>query len=78
MKAGHRIKQLRTDRKITQKELGNAVGILQHDISRLEKQPKNHIVENWIRMAKFFGMTVEELYEGTDPKDISKISHNSM
>jgi Predicted transcriptional regulators len=61
---GLRIKQLRERKGITQEQLGEAVGVLQSNISMIEcgrSRPSWAVAE---KLAKFFGITLAELLAG--------------
>ncbi len=58
MTRGELIKQLRTQRKWTQAELGKAVGVSWQNISAMERG-KHGTDKNIIAIAKAFGLSVE-------------------
>ncbi|ETA73340.1 helix-turn-helix domain-containing protein [Ligilactobacillus equi] len=62
----NRIKELRKERGITLKELSEAVGLAISTLSGYEKKEnekgsRNPKIENWEKLADFFGVTVEYL-----------------
>lgn len=77
-----RIRQLRTDKGVTQQELADALGITQQAVGRWERGLATPDSSTLPRIADYFGVTVDELL-GRDtkpapivekkPKDLKKI-----
>lgn len=59
----NRVKQLRLDKKISQKELALILGVTRQTIIALEKQKYSPSLHLAMRLAKFFGVKVEELFK---------------
>lgn len=57
----NRIRELRKEKGISQKELADAIGISFQSISFFERGEKNPSIENWIKLANFFDVSVPEL-----------------
>ena len=57
-----RIQELRKQRKLSQEELANHVGVTRQTITSLEvgKYTASHLLAH--KIAKFFGMTIEEVF----------------
>ncbi|WP_162257644.1 helix-turn-helix domain-containing protein, partial [Ligilactobacillus equi] len=63
----NRIKELRKKKGLTLKQLSEKVGISNPTLSRYEKGTRNPKIENWHKLANFFGVTVEYLQgQGND------------
>ena len=58
----NRIAELRRERRITQEELGAAVGVTRQTIISLENGRYNASLLLAHRIAKYFGMTIEEVF----------------
>lgn len=56
-----RIKELREQRGILQKEMGDALGIAQNTLSQYETGRREPDLETTKRIADYFGVTVDEL-----------------
>ena len=61
MSVGENIKKLRTTRNITQQELGEHIGSSQAMIAQVERGTKNISLPLAAEIAKFFGITLEDL-----------------
>ena len=67
-----RIKELRKQKKITMKKLGNVIGVSESTISLYEngkRQPDNDTLK---RLADFFNVSVDYLLDRTDEKNPSE------
>ena len=64
-----KIAQLRKQRRISQEELANAVGVTRQTITSLEveKYPASLILA--YKIAKYFGMTIEEVFDFSEMED---------
>lgn len=70
-----RIKQVRKVLKMSQKELANAIGVSQKDISLLENGKKEFIPRKYFEYFLYRGIDLNSLfYESTDIRFIEKIS----
>ena len=58
----NRIAELRRERRVTQEELGEAVGVTRQTIISLENGRYNASLLLAHRIAKYFGMTIEEVF----------------
>ena len=58
----NRIAQLRRERRITQEELGAAVGVTRQTIISLENGRYNASLLLAHRIARYFGLTIEEVF----------------
>ena len=58
----NRIAQLRRERRITQEELGAAVGVTRQTIISLENGRYNASLLLAHRLARYFGLAIEELF----------------
>ena len=65
----NRIAELRRERRVTQEELGEAVGVTRQTIISLENGRYNASLLLAHRIAKYFGLTIEEvfLFEEEEP-----------
>lgn len=62
MQTRHRIKEFREACGLSQERLGEETGMFQESVGRMERNPQNKVIENWIRVARALGTTVEGLY----------------
>lgn len=58
----NRIAELRRERRITQEELGAAVGVTRQTIISLENGRYNASLLLAHKIARYFGLTIEELF----------------
>lgn len=65
-----RIQELRKERRISQEELANAVGVTRQTITSLECEKYTASLVLAYKIAKYFGMTIEEVF------DFSNLSEN--
>ncbi len=56
-----RIKKLRKAKKMTQKDLANRFGVTNITVSRWETGIKKPSIETAIKLADFFGVSLDEL-----------------
>ena len=59
---GLKIKELRTDKGITQKELANALGVTEQAISRWENQTCCPDLSLIVPIARYFSVSTDELF----------------
>ncbi|MCI9410034.1 MAG: helix-turn-helix transcriptional regulator [Oscillospiraceae bacterium] len=57
-----RIQELRKERKISQEELALAVGVTRQTITSLECEKYTASLALAYKIAKYFGMTIEEVF----------------
>ena len=67
-----RLKQLRTERGMSQVRLAMELSVSQHTISRYETGEREADYAMLIRIADFFGVSVDYLLERTDNPRINK------
>jgi len=68
MNINNRIKDLRTQRNITQSQLGNVLGIGQKAVSLIEKGINKPSVQQVETLSRYFGVTIDYLVTGVDVK----------
>lgn len=61
---GKRLKALRECRGLTQRKLAEILGIEERSVSRYEEKDSLPRVDTAVKIAKFFGYSVEEMVEG--------------
>ena len=64
-----RIQELRKARRISQEELALAVGVTRQTITSLECEKYTASLVLAYKIAKFFGMTIEEVFDFTEVDD---------
>ena len=75
---GHKIRELRKERKLTQVELSARLGIQQSDLSRMEKGEYRVSLDTLFRILAEFKMSIGEFFEGVaqesvTPRDVKLI-----
>lgn len=65
-----RIQELRKQSKITQEELANAVGVTRQTIISIENEKYTASLTLAYKIAKFFGLTIEDVFDFTDLEEI--------
>lgn len=63
-----KIQELRKERRISQEELANAVGVTRQTITSLECEKYTASLVLAYKIAKYFGMTIEEVFLFDDLK----------
>jgi putative transcriptional regulator len=58
----NRIEQIRKERNIRQEELAKALGVSRQTISSLENGRYNPSIMLAYKIAKYFGMTIEDIF----------------
>jgi transcriptional regulator with XRE-family HTH domain len=74
---GSRVRELRTDRELTQQELADRVGCRASYISHIENGLKGATVETLAAIAGALGATLGELFLGVDqpvPEDFDRLA----
>ncbi len=56
-----RLRALRKDKKITQTELGEAIGVQQATIAKWESGERTPFIEYFIELAKYFNVSIDYL-----------------
>ncbi len=64
-----RIQQLRKERRISQEELANAVGVTRQTITSLECEKYTASLVLAYKIAKYFGMSIEEIFDFSEVDD---------
>lgn len=75
MESKNRLKELRTSRGLTLKELGAKVNMRDNTLSQYENGHRQPRLETWQKLADFFGVSVQYL-QGTEP-DYHEITENT-
>lgn len=72
MEIAKNIKKLRAERRLMQKEVANAIGVHPSNYSKMEKGERELGIEVIDKLAKFFGLTINELVHPTSklPKEV--------
>lgn len=69
---GDKIKSLRKERRITQSELANAIGLSRSSIGMIESNKQGTGNDSLVKIADFFGVTVDYLLsENDDNKEMN-------
>jgi transcriptional regulator with XRE-family HTH domain len=67
MTFGERVKEIRAAQRITQERLAYKADVSRVTIARFEKESQEHTTwQNVAKLARAFGLTVDELMEGVD------------
>lgn len=69
-----RIRSIREDNDLTQREMGEHLHLAQRSYSRYENGDRSMPVETLIKIAELFGTSVDYLVERTDVKEPYKYS----
>lgn len=73
----NKIRKFRKEKGLSQKELADAIGVSFQSISFFERGDKNPSIENWIKLANFFNVSVPEL-QGYEEKNVSIKKMNTL
>ena len=65
-----RIHELRRERRISQEELAAAVGVTRQTITSLECEKYTASLVLAYKIAKYFGMTIEEVFDFSDIENL--------
>jgi len=76
---GHKIRQLRKERNMTQTELSQKIGIQQSDLSRMEKGEYRVSLDTLFRVLAEFSLGVADFFgdlnrESVTPRDVRLVS----
>jgi len=73
MHVGLNIKKIREDKGLMQKEVAAVAGMHPANYNKVEKGEREPSIDALDKIAKFFGLTVDQLihYEGSIPKDVT-------
>ncbi|HFK1531040.1 TPA: helix-turn-helix domain-containing protein [Bacillus cereus] len=75
---GDHIKTLRKERNLTQKELGDEIGVSAQVISNWERGYTSPTPEDIVELAKAFNASTDEVITGHDRETINEYLMNSM
>ena len=64
-----KIRELRKQRKLSQEELAEAVGTTRQTITSIEVGKYIASLPLAYKIARFFGLTIEEVFDFSDPED---------
>lgn len=70
---GKRLKYLRKKRGISQDELGQAIGLTQNNISKIENDDISLTIDNLLRLSDFFNVTTDYICKGENNNSILNI-----
>lgn len=76
MLIGEKIKELRKNSKITQEQLGNAIGVSKMAISYFEKGKKSPGRESLEKIADYFGVTTDYLLGRSEDPELNEEEDN--
>lgn len=65
-----RIQELRKEQKMSQEELAVAVGVTRQTITSLEREKYTASLVLAYKIAKYFGVTIEEVFDFSDVEDL--------
>lgn len=63
MKVNNKIKEIREEREIVQKEMAEALGVSRQTMTAIENMKYNPSLELTLKIAKFFSLQVEDIFE---------------
>lgn len=63
MKVDNKIKEIRESRGIAQKDMAEALGVSRQTMTAIENMKYNPSLELTLKIAKYFKMAVEEIFE---------------
>lgn len=78
IKIGKQLKRLRNERKLTHEKLAAMVGASIGTISRLENDQNEPEAETWYRLARAFGVPMEEMCEPLGAVQASELDMRLM
>lgn len=65
-----KIQELRKQRKISQEELAQAVGVTRQTITSLEREKYTASLVLAYKIARFFGMPIEEIFDFSNVEEL--------
>ena len=74
----NRIKELRLQKRLTQEELGNAIGVRKSSISRYEQEKMFPTPEMLRRLADYFNVSIDYLLGGTATQRPAADTHDLL
>lgn len=66
-----KIRELRKKNKISQEELASAVHVTRHTITSIENEKYIASLPLAYKISKFFGLTIEEVFDFSDVEEIN-------
>lgn len=75
MEIGKKIKQLRTNKGVTQEALANALGVTYQAVSRWENETTMPDISLLPQISVFFGVSIDELFEFTEESQYERIEN---
>jgi len=78
IRIGKQLKRLRLERNLTHAQLADLVGASIGTISRLENDNNDPESETWYRLARVFGVPMEDMCEPLEPAQASEIELKLM
>ncbi len=63
MKVNNKIKTIREQREIPQKDMATVLGVSRQTMTAIENMKYNPSLELTLKIAKFFSMSVEDIFE---------------
>ena len=73
------LRKVRTEQNVTQKALGEAIGVTQQTINKYENHPDEPDIDRMIAIADYFGISVDYLVGHTDiPHVIEHLEPNDL
>ncbi len=75
MELGKKIKQLRTNKGVTQDALANALGVTYQAVSRWENETTMPDISLLPQISVFFGVSIDELFEFTEESQYERIEN---
>lgn len=75
MELGKKIKQLRTNKGVTQEALANALGVTYQAVSRWENETTMPDISLLPQISVFFGVSIDELFEFTEESQYERIEN---
>ena len=68
---GKRLAECRRAKKMTQKQLGEFLGITERGVRRYEGGDREPKIDALVKLADFFGVSIDYLVGRTDKKDLN-------
>ncbi|MGN0573307.1 MAG: helix-turn-helix domain-containing protein [Acutalibacteraceae bacterium] len=75
MELGKKIKQLRTNKGVTQEALANALGVTYQAVSRWENETTMPDISLLPQISVYFGVSIDELFEFTEESQYKRIEN---
>ena len=67
-----RIKELRTERNLTQEQLGEVIGVKHYSIYSYEKGRAYPEMRGLVKLADYFGVSMDYLAGRTDKREVNR------